>query len=86
MARGQRRYQVFLKSQNGQPIDVFLIADPSEPPDQSSGSNLPSLAQPLERPGELPSSPLPLRSAVDVPQDYYLAGLATDEGLSDFFP
>ena len=27
MERGARRYQVFLKSENGQPIDVFLISE-----------------------------------------------------------
>ncbi len=99
MTAGKRRYQIWLKSESGAPIDVYLVSqEPTEyQPDEESeavmADILPSGLQ-ATTPTKKPMSPEPsidatgllkLGSPLQVDPDYYLNNMYQGEGISDFY-
>jgi len=100
MTSGKRRYQIWLKSETGAPIDVYLVSqEPDFHPEDESDTTiqdiLPTTVQPTtpsKKPTPMsPGEPtidatglLKLGSPLPVDPDYYLNMYQT-EGISDFY-
>jgi hypothetical protein len=94
---GKRRYQIFLKSEGGTPIDVYLVSQEPEqyqPEDELDAELQIQPVQPTtpSKKGSLSPDPsvdttglLKLGSPVQVDPDYYLNNMYQSEGISDFY-
>jgi len=96
---GKRRYQIFLRSENGTPIDVYLVSQEPElqqPLDEINPDIGITSLQPQSTPVKKISSISPetnidssgllkLGSPIQVDTDYYLNNMYQTEGISDFY-